>query len=66
MHSDKEGNLLVVNIVIFEIIIAVLYEPNRDEPDFYSNLKSRLSEIEDVPLVICGDWNLVQNYQIDT
>ena len=62
MHSDKEGNLLVVNIVIsntFEIIMAVLYGPNRDEPDFYSNLKSRLSDIEDVPLVICGDWNLV-------
>ena len=69
MHTDTEGNLLVVNTVIsdtFEIIIAVLYGPNRDEPDFYSNLKSRLSEIEDVPLVICGDWNLVQNYQIDT
>ena len=33
---------------------------------FYSNLKSRWSEIEDVPLVICGDRNLMQNYQIDT
>ena len=69
MHSNKEGNLRVVNIVVsnnFEVIIVVLYVPNRDEPDFYSNLKSRLSKIEDVPLVICGDWNLVQNYQKDT
>ena len=60
MAQTDFSNFIEIFIVIsntFEIIIAVLYGPNRDEPDFYSNLKSRLSEIEDVPLVICGDWN---------
>ena len=45
MYSDKEGNLLVVNIVIsntFKIIIVVLYGPNRDEPDFLQQFKIKM------------------------
>ena len=50
----------------FEFILAVLYGPNRDEPNFYSRLKSKLLETAELPIVICGDWNLVQNFQMDT
>ena len=67
--KDDNGNLLMVNLKIantLELILAVLYGPNKDDPNFYENLKDSLKHNEELLLIICGDWNLVQNYSLDT
>ena len=69
VDRDNVGNLLMVKLMIipdFTLWLITLYGPNRDEPDFYENLKMKLSEKENLPLIICGDWNLVQNFKLDT
>ena len=52
-------NLKIANTL--ELILVVLYGPNEDDPIFYENLKSSLNHNEELPKVICVDWNLVQN-----
>ena len=57
--KDDIGNLLMVNLKIatitLELILAVLYVPNKDNPNFYKNLKDSLKHNEELPLVILGD-----------
>ena len=66
--KDSSGNLLIVQLKLLEYVftLVVIYGPNRDDPNFYENLKNMLSERENSPLIICGDWNLVLDYSMDT
>ena len=69
VEKDSVGNLLIVKLNIsgaFTFLLGVLYGPNRDEPEFYDDLIVKLSEKENLPLIICGDFNLVQNFGLDT
>ena len=68
MQKDEFGNLLVIHLLInnTEMILVVLYGPNKDTPSFYSNIKDILTEKENYPVVICGDWNLVIDFHRDT
>lgn len=62
------GNALILVLEIekhFILTLVNLYGPNKDTPSFYSNLSKQLSELESDFTVICGDWNLVQNYDLD-
>ena len=55
--KDDNRNLLMVNLKIantLELILAVLYGPNKDYPNFYENLKDSLKHNEELPLVIWG------------
>ena len=59
--KDKSGNQLTLELQLFEhiLILIVIYGPNEDDSIFYENLKDKLKDNENKPLVICGDWNLV-------
>ena len=65
---DEVGNLLIVDLDLCgtQILLVVLYGPNKDQPQFYSNLKDHLIEKNDKPIIICGDWNLVLDFNMDT
>ena len=43
-----------------------VYGPNDDSPDFFQNINGALEEIGNETIVICGDFNLVQNQDLDT
>ena len=60
-------NALVVHLYIDELkfYLCVLYGPNTDSPDFYTNLKNRLLPKHNLPIIICGDWNVVMDYNLD-
>ena len=65
---DEVGNLLILDLELCgtPITLAVLYGPNKDQPQFYSNLKDYLTDKNDKPIIICGDWNLVMDFKFDT
>lgn len=42
-----------------------MYGPNRDSPDFYRGLSYIIEELNDDFIIMCGDWNLVQNFNLD-
>ena len=61
-------NLLILDLEVYgnPLILIVLYDPNKDQPNFYSSLRDTLIEKDNDPIIICGDWNLVLDFSIDT
>ena len=66
-EKDNSGNLLILDAQINkkQITLINLYAPNKDDPEFFNNLKSRISKCVN-PYIIAGDFNLVLNPEIDT
>ena len=64
--SDKEGRLLSCEMSIEQerITLINIYAPNSDTPDFFNKVDRMLEKVE-YPTIIAGDYNLVQNVEID-
>ena len=66
--GDINGNFLVIRIKAFEkeFVLANVYGPNEDKPEFYTNLEDIISSFETLDnIIIAGDWNLVMDYNLD-
>ena len=65
---DMNGNMIVIDMVIndCEITLINLYGPNTDDPMFYDNIYDVINDFDNQYVVMCGDWNLVMNEDIDT
>ena len=68
IKTDKNGNYIILDMVIEEkeITLVNLYGPNEDNPQFYENLIKKIAEFENDNVIVCGDWNLVINPEIDS
>ena len=69
VEQDQIGNFLLATIWIspnFTVVIGVIYGLNKDDPGFYEEIKQKLLKKENHPIILCGDWNLVQNFDLDT
>ena len=67
--KDTNGNILVSEIVIFgklTITLINLYGPSKDEPSFFENIYDILDDFDNEFVVLCGDWNLLQDYNLDS
>ena len=67
--SDPKGNYIIIDITVdnnrFNLIN--LYGPNIDSPGFFSSLMLKAQVINsNNPYIICGDYNVVQDYNLDT
>lgn len=58
--------MLILNFKSFDTDLSLLclYGPNKDEPNFYSNIKDKLLQINN-PYILVGDFNLVINPEMD-
>ena len=63
IKTDPNGNYIILNMTIQgkKVTLVNIYGPNEDNPQFYRNLKEKYSEFDNEILIICGDWNFVQN-----
>ena len=48
------------------ITLVNLYGPNEDRPMFYEDIKQKIKEFENDNVIICGDFNLVMDPDLDT
>ena len=64
----KGGNILAIEINIEKVRFTLIniYGPNTDQPEFFELIKDGILEFENENIVICGDFNLVQNPTLDT
>jgi anionic cell wall polymer biosynthesis LytR-Cps2A-Psr (LCP) family protein len=47
--------------------LAAVYGPNEDKPCFFETLQSKKINIfPNSSLILVGDWNVVQDYNLDT
>ena len=67
IKTDPNGNYIILNMTIQgkKVTLVNIYGPNEDNPQFYRNLKEKYSEFDNELLIICGDWNFIQNPEID-
>lgn len=58
---DQGGNYIFILIKMLgkEFLICNIYGPNRDDPDFYIQLKDKINAFGSDNISIGGDWNLV-------
>ena len=68
VKKDKCGNYIILTLNFFnmDICIVNIYGPNTDNPDFYQEIFEQIIELNTSSVILCGDWNLVQNQQLDT
>ena len=66
--TDPDGNFVIMELKVLDkkITLASIYGPNEDKPQFYRNLKQKISDFGNDKVIICGDWNLVLNPDVDT
>ena len=67
-NIDKNGNFLniVLQLSTFTINLITIYGPNTDNPGFFENFQSLLQNDAADYNIICGDFNLVLNPDLDT
>ena len=61
------GIFLILEITIQgkKITLVNIYGPNEDRPQFYSNIKQNIEEFGNDRAIICGDWNLIIDPDLD-
>ena len=66
--NDPNGNFIVVKLKInlSDYVLINLYAPNKDDPIFFQNIYTLLSNINLNNIIIGGDWNLVLNPAVDS
>ena len=66
-EQDINGNLLILDITISNKRLSLIniYGPNKDDPAFYENLFKNIGDIGNDQYIICGDFNLILNPNID-
>jgi exonuclease III len=55
------GNFIIILLTTEEkdILLVNIYGPNKDDANFYEDLKERIIHYDHQGLIIVGDWNLV-------
>ena len=68
IDRDPTGNWIIMNInmLSMDITLCCLYGPNDDQPTFYNCVKETIENVGNPYCIICGDFNLVQDQQMDT
>ena len=66
--SDINGNYVILDINIEgkKFTLINLYGPNNDKPKFYKELRQKYNSLNNENVIMCGDWNLVINTDLDT
>ena len=65
--NNNNGRIIVIELLIKDIslVLANLYAPNEDNPDFFKELIDLLDNFECNNVIIGGDFNLVLNVKAD-
>ena len=65
---DTEGNYIILDLQVFDhrFTLVAVYGPNKDKPNFYLSLKEKVEAMENSSIIMCADWNVVMNYELDT
>lgn len=68
IDRDENGNWIVLNICMLSMNITLvsLYGPNDDQPNFYTHVKNVVNNFGNPHCILCGDFNLVQDQNLDT
>ena len=66
--SDPEGRYVILDLTIFDtrLSLVALCGPNKDVPEFFNSLLRQTADVGNYSIIMCGDFNVAQNYDLDT
>jgi exonuclease III len=66
--SDPNGNYIALKIRMLqsEFSLINIYGPNVDDSNLYFAIINVLEQFQCATIILCGDWNTVQNQNLDT
>ena len=67
IKKDSNGSLLALDLSFenHRFTLVALYGPNIDSPEFYKHVFNVIDKIGNDSYILCGDYNLVLNSEID-
>ena len=67
-YKDPTGRFVVLDITANHIRFTLvnLYGPNSDNPEFFQSIFREAQKLENMSIVFCGDWNVIQEKEKDT
>ena len=68
IKKDDDGNFLAIDLTIeeYRVTLVNIYGPNSDQPSFFENIRNIFLELDNEYYILCGDFNLVLNQDLDT
>ena len=65
---DKTGRYIILDITINKerLTLINVYGPNTDDPTFFKLIKTKIEDSGQNGIIIGGDFNVVQDYTLDT
>ncbi len=65
---DCDGNFVILDLKVYDcrFTLVAIYGPNKDKPSFFHEICNKVQAIQNSSIIICGDWNVVLDYEIDT
>ena len=65
--TDPNGIFFILEITVKgkKITLVNIYGPNEDRSQFYSNIKQKIEDFGNDRAIICGDWNLIIDPDLD-
>ncbi|CAC5424637.1 E3.1.11.2 [Mytilus coruscus] len=70
-HDSKvhhKGRFIVLDLSLYEqrLTFVTVYGFNKDEPSLFTDILHDTTCYTNTSLLMCGDWNVVQDFQMDT
>ena len=64
---DPNGNFIIMELKMSDktLTLASIYGTNDDMPQFYKTIRKNINDFSNDNIVICGDWNLVLDPDMD-
>ncbi|CAC5366325.1 unnamed protein product [Mytilus coruscus] len=65
---DQKGRFIVLDLSLYEqrLTFVTVYGFNTDEPSLFSDILHNITCYTNTSILMCGDWNVVQDFQMDT
>ena len=69
MEADSNGSSLIIDVSIIglpRLTLVNICAPNKDSPQFFTDLWDSIVKMGNADTIVCGDWNSVRDYSKDT
>ena len=63
----EEGRYIILDVTLYKqrLTLVNIYGHNTDEAYFFQDIHQKIGTMFNTSFVFCGDWNVVQDYNID-
>ena len=66
--KDDNGRYIFIDVTVDQkrFVLGNVYGPNEDSPEFFEEVFNVINDFGNQSIIIGGDWNVVQDFQLDT